>query len=170
MRIPPFYRYRQGMQMAGMFILGAVVGALLFNSVYIARMDSLFSINGELESKLDQAERDLKLLNEHKNQHSAIKTIQAYIENGRGKGGSAGAKLDSQVEAALKKRLLADLSVFIGNSIYEIDSESRLARKLLDNKIYTDVLGKDYMIEIRTMLVVEGILKVWVQATVRGLS
>lgn len=158
------------MQLAGMFILGAVVGALLFNSIYIARMDSLFGINGELESRLDQAERDLKLLNEHKNQHSAIKTIQAYIENGRGKGGTTDAKLDSQAEAALKKRLLADLSVFIGNSIYEIDSESRLARKLLDSKIYTDVLGKDYTIEIRTMLVVDGILKVWVQATVRGLS
>ena len=67
-------------------------------------------------------------------------------------------------KSELKRRLKKELSVFIGSSIYKIDYNAEMARLLLNGKIYTDVNGKDYSVEIKTMLIVENVLRVWFKA------
>ncbi|MNT94519.1 hypothetical protein D3C71_1533020 [compost metagenome] len=49
-----------------------------------------------------------------------------------------------------------------GRSVYEIDEDSKMARLLLSGKLYI-VRDKEYSVKIRTMLVVEGVLQIWVE-------
>ena len=51
--------------------------------------------------------------------------------------------------------------------MYEIDREARLARELLTGKVYKDK-DKNFNLEIKTVLVVENRLQVWVSVTLKG--
>lgn len=46
--------------------------------------------------------------------------------------------------------------------MFDIDSDGKLARLLLDSKIYL-AREKEYTVKIRTMLVMEGVLQIWVE-------
>lgn len=161
MRVPPFYRYMKGLQLAGVFILGMLIGAIVQNSIYIAQFQALVDLKSELEVKLEQYEQDIKRLNEFKNKHDVIKSIIPRIETEAGQN-TARPKIDQVTEAELIKRMKADLSPYIGKSIYEIDSDAQFARILLSRIIYKDVYGKDYAVEVKTMLVVDNVLHLWI--------
>ncbi|SFE51018.1 hypothetical protein SAMN04487969_103139 [Paenibacillus algorifonticola] len=162
MRLPPFEKYTKGLQMFGMLLLGMVVGAVVYNSLYQAQFEALISLKSELEIQLEQYEQDISNLKEFKHQHTVIKSILPRIELEAGQ--NAGRpQLDKMTEAELIRRIKADLSVFIGQSIYEIDSNAQFARKLLSKRVYNEVLEKDYEVEVKTMLVVDNVLQLWVK-------
>ncbi|MNC81422.1 hypothetical protein D3C75_1345470 [compost metagenome] len=46
--------------------------------------------------------------------------------------------------------------------MFDIDADGKLARLLLDGKIYIE-REKEYAVRIRTMLVMEGVLQIWVE-------
>lgn len=146
--------------MSGILLLGMLLGAIIYNSIYIARFEYIIIEKSELEAKLEQYEQDIKNLNQFKNQHTVIKSILPRIEAEAGQKTSR-PPIDKITEAELIKRVKEDLSVFIGQSIYEIDSNAQFARKVLERKVYRDVSGKDYSIEIKTMLVSDNVLHVW---------
>ncbi|GGG26493.1 hypothetical protein [Paenibacillus abyssi] len=168
MRVPQFERFRRTLQSAGVFLLGLIAGAVLFNSLYQFQLDALHDTIEELESRMEEKDRDNKKLTEFKDQHTVIKTIHPYIEENRAGRSSSAAGLDARVEAELKERIKNDLDGFTGRSIYEIGSDSWLARKLLDQKIYTNVYERDYQIHVKTMLIVDTALHVWVEAKVHN--
>ncbi|OBZ12361.1 hypothetical protein A7975_15145 [Bacillus sp. FJAT-26390] len=162
MRVPPFGRFVRGMQMGGMLILGMIIGAIVYNSLYLAEFQALIILKSELEVKLEQYEQDIRHLKEFKNQHTVIKSILPRIEKEAGQN-SGRPDLDQVTEAELLKRIKKDLQGFLGQSIYVIDSDAKFARKLLDKKVYMDVFNKDYTIEVKTILVVENVLHVWIK-------
>ncbi|PZD94249.1 hypothetical protein DNH61_17690 [Paenibacillus sambharensis] len=166
MRVPPFARFRRFSSSAGLFILGMIVGAAVYNGILVAKFEALVTQNGDLEVKLEQYEQEIRKLNRYKNQNSVIKTVHTHVERRRTEKTEQGS-LDAATEAALRKIIKEDLSVFEGRSIYEIDSDARFARLLLDRKVYT-VLGNDYTVEIKTALVVDNTLTVWVTAEPRA--
>ena len=49
-----------------------------------------------------------------------------------------------------------DLATLRGRNVFDIDADSKLTRSLLSDKIYT-VREKDYKVQIKTMLVMEGV-------------
>jgi hypothetical protein len=51
--------------------------------------------------------------------------------------------------------------------VYDIDSEARLARLLLNGKVYKGLKDAEYLVEIRTVLVADGTMTVWVTARPR---
>jgi hypothetical protein len=162
MRVPPFGRFVRGMQMVGVLILGMIIGAIVYNSLYLAEFESLIILKSELEVKLEQYEQDIRHLKEFKNQHTVIKSILPRIEKEAGQNSGRPA-LDQVTEAELLKRIKKDLQGFLGQSIYVIDSDAKFARKLLDKKVYMDVFNKDYTIEVKTILVVDNVLQVWIK-------
>ncbi|SFE22736.1 hypothetical protein SAMN05216378_2802 [Paenibacillus catalpae] len=162
MRIPQFERYVKGLQMLGVLLIGMLLGAIIYNSIYHAQFEALVNLKSDLEVKLEQYESDIKSLTKFKNQHTVIKSVLPRIEEEAGQNNDR-PKIDKVTEAELIKRIKADLSVFLGQSIYEIDTDAKLARRLLSNKIYTNVLGKDYSIDITTILVADNKLQVWVK-------
>ncbi|MDQ0061189.1 hypothetical protein [Paenibacillus harenae] len=162
MRLPPFYRFVRGLQLAGVLMLGMLIGAIVYNSIYIAQFERIVSLKSELEVQLEQYEQDIKHLKEFKNQHTVIKGIIPRIETEAGQNSSK-PNLDKVAEAELIKRIKEDLTPYIGKSIYEIDSDAQFARILLGRIVYNDVYGKDYAVEVKTMLVADNVLHLWVK-------
>jgi hypothetical protein len=164
MRVPPFGRFVRGMQMVGVLILGMIIGAIVYNSFYLAEFQSLIILKSELEMKLEQYEQDIQSLKQFKNQHTVIKSILPRIEKEPGQNPGK-PELGQVTEAELIKRIKKDLQGFLGQSIYVIDSNARFARQLLEKKIYMDVYNKDYAIEVKTILVVDNALQIWIKVS-----
>ncbi|RIX46334.1 hypothetical protein D3P08_26385 [Paenibacillus nanensis] len=161
MRVPPFERFVRGMQLFGALLLGMVLGAVVLNSLFVAQFQALYETQKELEDKLEQYEQDLDMLTQYKNQHTVIKSVQLRLEHD----GNKRVKLDKVTEAELIRRVKEDLAIFIGRNIYDIDSDAKLTRQLLGEKIYTDVNGKDFTVELRTVLLSEYKLQIWMTAS-----
>lgn len=163
MRLPPFDRFARGMQLFGVFLLGMVAGAVVLNTIFIAQFEALFHTKNELEVKLEQYEQDIKNLNQYRNQHTVIKSLQLRIAEDA-KSDLARSQLDKVTEAELIKKVKEDLSIFLGQSIYEIDSNAKFARRLLERKVYSDINGKDYIVELKTILLADNVLQIWMNA------
>ncbi|MBW7459312.1 hypothetical protein ACFOLF_09155 [Paenibacillus sepulcri] len=159
MRVPPFERYARFSQGAALLVVGAIIGAAVYQSIFFTSFNSLKNVTMEMEDKLQQYEDDIKRLNQFKDQHTVIKSIQPVLEEAREKPVSP--PLDELTKNELKKRIKEDLSVLIGRSIYDIDSDAKLARLLLESKVYMDVHGSNFRVGIKTMLVVDNVLRVW---------
>jgi len=160
MRMPQFERYASLMQGTAGFVVGLIVGAMVYHALFMTNFDLLKNINGQLEEKLNQYEKDIKQLNRFKDQHTVIKSVLPIMEN------DPKHKLDELTQVALKRKLRDNLEVLLGHSIYDIDSDAKIARLLLDQKVYTDIYKKDYTVQIKTMLVVDNVLRVWFKAQV----
>ena len=69
--------------------------------------------------------------------------------------------LDPVIIKELVRLVGDDLAALRGRNVFDIDADSKLTRSLLSDKIYT-VREKDYKVQIKTMLVMEGVLQIWV--------
>ncbi|PWV90556.1 hypothetical protein DFQ01_1424 [Paenibacillus cellulosilyticus] len=159
MRVPPFERYYRYVRYSVVLLLGSVIGAAVYHSIFMNNFNTVVRLNGQLKEQLEQSGRDIDDLKKLQHQHTVIKSIVPYIED-------EDKPLNVLVETELKKRLKEDLSVFIGKSIYSIDENADMARTLLKNKLYAGIRGADYRVSILTVLVVDNVLQVWARATV----
>ncbi|TYP71174.1 hypothetical protein [Paenibacillus methanolicus] len=165
MRVPPFERYAVLTQGAASFVVGAIVGAIFYHSIFTANFEAVMNANSDMEQQLSQYEVDLKELKQFKNKHSVIKSVLPLQEDTRDSEGEA-IVFDELTKAELKKRVRANLNALLGTSIYDIGTNSKIARLLLDDKVFTGIYGNSYTIEIKTMLVSDNVLQVWFQASV----
>lgn len=159
MRLPPFERYFRLMQLSGVFIIGLLVGAIILNTLHTAQFEALYNSRSELEEKIIQYEENIHNLSQYKSQHTVIKSLKLRIEDENNSAEKP--KLDTLTQNELLKQVREDLSIFIGQSIYDIDSNAQFARKILEKKVYTGVLNNDYTIEMKTVLLVDNTLQVW---------
>ncbi|WP_274652253.1 hypothetical protein [Paenibacillus humicola] len=162
MRVPQFERYARLSQGTALLIVGALIGALVYHSIFFMNFNALRTTNLELEERLIQSENDLEKLNQFKNQHTIIKSILPIMEESR-TGGGRNAGMNELTKSILRATIRKELGVLIGRSIYDIDSDAKLARLLLARKEYT-VQDKEYAVEIKTMLVADNVLRVWFTA------
>lgn len=154
MRIPPFKRYRHFSQITAVFVLGIVIGSVVYNAVFQSSYNILWLSNQDLELQIKQYEDDIKTLKKYNNQHTVIKEIKLRVEQ-------QDPPLDPVVVKEVIHQLGEDLEVLRGRNVFDIDQDSKVARMLLDRKIYK-VRDKEYSIQIKTMLVMEGMLQIWV--------
>ncbi|UNK17281.1 hypothetical protein MNQ98_22800 [Paenibacillus sp. N3/727] len=154
MRMPPFRRFRPFYQAASIFVLGMVIGSVVYNSLYHASYNKLWMNNKDLQVQILQYEEDIKTLKKYSKQPTVIREIKIRTEQ-------KSEPIDSLIEKEIVQMMGKDLAALRGRSIFDIDTDSKLTRSLLDDKIYT-VRDKDYKIKIRTMLVMEGVLQIWV--------
>lgn len=160
MRVPSFDRFQKIAQATAFFVCGMVVGSAVYGGLENDQMNRVILENYKLRDQLNSARDDLEQAEKIRNQN-VIRNIVVYIEEPPNK-----AKLDILTETELKRRLKEDLLIFVGRSIYNIDSDALFARKLLQKKIYDNIQDKDYVVSVKTVLVVEGKLQVWVEADV----
>lgn len=159
MRLPPFDRFVRGLQLVGVLVVGIIIGAIIANVLHAAYFEAFYKLRSELEAKLTQYEQDIQNLSQYKSQHTVIKSLKLRFEDESNEG--ARPRLDALTEKELMKQVRDDLSIFIGQSIYDIDSNAQFARKLLEKKIYTGVLDNDFTIELKTVLLVDNTLQIW---------
>lgn len=160
MRVPPFQRYRRFSQISAVFVLGMVVGAVIYNAIFHAGYNVLWLTNQELRLQIEQYRKDIKTLKKYNNTSTVIREIKLRTENSRSEEGAA--SLDPVSLKEIIRQMSSDLEPMRGRSIFDIDTDGKLARLLLDGKIYI-VREKEYAVNIRTMLVMEGVLQIWVE-------
>ncbi|MEC0333314.1 hypothetical protein NYE69_13440 [Paenibacillus sp. FSL R5-0527] len=151
---PEIKGFRRFLQLAAVFILGMVAGSIVYNVIYQTSYNVLWIQNKDLQIQLHQAEEDLRTLKKYNNRSTVIKEIKVRVEE-------RDPPLDSLAVKEVTKQLHDELEVLRGRNIFDIDSDAKMARTLLNRKIYI-VRDKEYSIQIKTMLVSEGVLQVWV--------
>lgn len=161
MRVPQFEHFGRGAQLFGVLLLGMVIGSAVYHSIYHHNFNLLLKRIGSLEEQLNNYKDEVEKLDKLKQTQTVIRRLLVHFEPD-----SDRKELDEIVGNELRKRLKKDLSVLIGRDMYRIGSDGQLARQLLHQKLYTDVHGNDYRVDIKTMLVVDGVLQLWVMATV----
>lgn len=160
MRLPPFHRYRRFTQIAAVFVMGMVVGGVVYNAIYHMGYNLLWLNNQEMRLQIEQYRSDILTLKKYNNTSTVIREIKIRTEDSKVKEGTDA--LDPVTVKEVLRRLMNDFEPLRGRSMFDIDSDSRLTRLLLDSKIYI-VRDKEYTIRIRTMLVMEGVLQIWVE-------
>lgn len=160
MRVPPFHRYRRFSQISAVFVLGMVAGSVLYNSIFHAGYNALWMDNLELRIEIEQYQKDIKTLKKYNNSSTVIREIKLRTESTTDKEGNEAP--DTVTEKEIISKMTTDLAPMRGRSMFEIDTDGKLARLLLDGKIYI-VRDKEYAVSIRTMLVMEGVLQIWVE-------
>jgi hypothetical protein len=148
------------MQVTAFFVCGVIVGSAVYSALRMKIVDQVILENIKLQDQLATMKKDLQQVQQLRKEN-VIRNIVFYIEEPQGK-----PALDILTETELKKRLEKDLKIFLGRSIYKIGSDSQLARNLLEQKIYDHIGDKDYAVSVKTMLVVDSVLQVWVEAKV----
>lgn len=159
MRLPPFERFVNFLSMSGSFIVGAIIGAIVLNSLHTVQFEAYYHDRLELQSKLIQYEQDIHNLSQYKSQHTVIKSLKLRIEEESNE--SNRPRLDSLTQSELLKQVREDLSILIGQSIYDIDTNAQFARKILEKKVYRNIFNQDFTIELKTVLLVDNTLQVW---------
>ena len=154
MRVPSAHRFRQFSQSAALLVLGMILGSILYNAIFHASYNQLWLTNQELLIQLRQYEDDIKTLKKYGTKQTVIREIKIRAEQ-------KDPPLDTVVEKEILQKVGDDLEVLRGRNVFEIDTDSKMARTLLDRKVY-NVRDKDYTIAIKTMLVSEGVLQIWI--------
>jgi len=154
-RWPSLQGFKRFMQFVGVLLLGIVIGSIAYNMVFQASYNQLWIENKDLQIKLFQLEEDNKTLRKYRNRSTVVKEIKVTIEE-------RDPPLDSLAVKEVVQTLQDELEVLRGRNIFDIDSDAKMARTLLNRKIYS-VRDKDYSIQIKTMLVSEGVLQIWVE-------
>lgn len=156
MRIPHTIRIRS--QLIAFLVLGMIIGCILYNAIFHASYNHLWLENQALLIELKQIEEDNKTLKKYSTQQTVIKEIKIRAEQ-------QDPPLDSLIIKEILRKVGRDVEVLRGRSVYEIDTDSKLTRALLNSKIYT-VRDKDYSIQIKTMLVAESVLQIWISVSI----
>ncbi|NUU63885.1 hypothetical protein [Paenibacillus agri] len=160
MRIPPFHRYRRFSQITAVFVVGMVVGGVVYNAIFHMTYNVLWLQNQDLLLQIDQYRKDIQTLKKYNNSSTVIREIKLRAEEGKIKEGEP--VMDPAIVKEIISKMSKDLAPMRGRSMFEIDTDGKLARLLLDGKIYI-VREKEYAVRIRTMLVMEGVLQIWVE-------
>lgn len=151
---PALKGFKRFMQLVAVFLLGMVAGSIVYNMIYQTSYNKLWVENKDLQIQLFQAEEDNKTLKKYRKHSTVIKEIQIRVEE-------RDPPLDTLAVKEVVQQLHGELEVLRGRSIFEIDSDAKMARTLLNRKIYL-VREKEYAIQVKTMLVSDGVLQVWV--------
>lgn len=158
-RVPPFSRFRQFTQISAIFVLGIVVGAVIYNAIFHVGFNVLWLHNQDLRVQIEQYQKDIQTLKKYNNTSTVIREIKIRSEESKSKEDTP---LDPVTIKLIISQMGKDLEPMRGRSMFDIDTDSKLVRLLLDGKLYI-VRDKEYSVKIRTMLVMEGVLQIWVE-------
>lgn len=158
-RVPPFSRFRRFTQISAIFMLGIVVGAVIYNAIFHVGYNVLWLQNQDLRVDIEQYQEDIKTLKKYNNTSTVIREIKIRSEESKSKEDNP---LDPVTVKLIISQMGSDLEPMRGRSMFDIDTDSKLVRLLLDGKLYI-VRDKEYSVKIRTMLVMEGVLQIWVE-------
>jgi hypothetical protein len=140
-------------------MLGIVVGAVIYNAIYHVGFNVLWLNNADLRVQIEQYQEDIKTLKKYNNTSTVIREIKIRSEESKAEGSTS---VDPVTLKLILSEIRSDLEPMRGRSMFDIDTDSKLVRLLLDGKLYI-VRDKEYSVKIRTMLVMEGVLQIWVE-------
>ncbi|MOA31403.1 hypothetical protein D3C78_1525580 [compost metagenome] len=135
------------------------MGAVIYNAIFHVGYNVLWLQNQDLRVDIEQYQEDIKTLKKYNNTSTVIREIKIRSEESKSKEDNP---LDPVTVKLIISQMGSDLEPMRGRSMFDIDTDSKLVRLLLDGKLYI-VRDKEYSVKIRTMLVMEGVLQIWVE-------
>ncbi|MCM3127309.1 hypothetical protein ACFQ3J_11730 [Paenibacillus provencensis] len=154
MRVPEYRRFRPFIQLSGVFVLGMIVGSIVYNAIFHASYNKLWLENKDLKIQEEQYIETINSLKKYSKRQTVIKEINIRAEE-------SDKAPDSVYVKEIIQLLSDELEVLRGRDVYNIDEYSKMTRIMLNKKTY-NVRGHSYSVKITTMLVMEGVLQVWV--------
>jgi hypothetical protein len=161
LKVPAFEQYSGLIQSTGLVIAGAIIGCAAFTAIYHHHLNSVLIQNKQLSSDNEKLMQDNETYKKSKNQMNIINRVEVVVESG-----DLGA-LDQVTEQELERRVRNDLNVIKGLKIATFSESPHIYQRLLAQKTYHDVSDKDYTVNVKTMLLIQTELKVWVAAKER---
>lgn len=140
-----------------LIMISSVMGAGVYHVVYLHQFNELIMMNIDLSDQLAHYKAETEDLLRYKNRKTIIRSIVPHVYKPFKE-----TSLPQMDEVEIRRRLLKDLSSLKGRNVFEIDEYSKLVEGVLAHKIYPRIHDKDYTIQLRTMLVTEGVLHVWI--------
>jgi hypothetical protein len=157
MRVPQFEAYEKSFAGVGLFLVGLIVGCALFMSIYQSNFSLLSIQNQQMRIELGQLKETNRNLNlkDKKSTQPDIHSIKVIFERK-----TEASKLDEVSENELRQKITQDLQFLNGTAIRKIKDEPLLYRNLLEGKTYHEIRERDYIINVRTLIVVDDELTV----------
>ncbi len=161
MRVPPFDHYEKWLAGVGLFIVGSIFGSALFMCLYQHNFSLLSIQNQHLRTEIDNLNMTNKNITDKQisDKKASIRTIKVVFEQK-----NEPKKLDELSENELRKKIVEDLKFLSGKAIVEIKDNPLLFRKLIDGKTYHNILERDYIIYVRSIILMQSELNVVVTA------
>jgi len=160
LKVPPFEHYTWLAKSTGLLIAGAVIGSAVFMSIYQHHLNLVIIQNRELKSSNEKLLQDLNDYKKTRNLHSTINQIDIVVESGDLN------PLDKVTVQEIERRVRSDLSVIKGQKISAFAESPHVYQRLLSQKTYHGILDKDYVVNMKAMLLIQSELRVWVVAQV----
>lgn len=158
MRVPSFEHFAGMVKSTGLLIAGAVIGSAVFMSIFHHNLNAALIKNRELQAENEKLIQDNNSYKKNRNQLSTINKIEVMVES------ADLDPLDKVTEKEIEKRVRNDLKVVIGLKVSTFAESPHIYQQLLSQKTYHAILDKDYLVNMKTMLLVQNELKVWVIA------
>lgn len=156
MKVPQFERYAHRLQAFALVICGAIIGAAIFMSITHHQLDYEIKMRRELQHQFDKLKEDNESLKIHRNKQSIIKSVHVMLEDR--------VQFDDMIVSEIEKRVEADLKSLRGMPIDQLEQSPQQIRELYGARMLPSIHQKDYVVEIRTIIVIYGDLKVWITA------
>jgi hypothetical protein len=161
MRVPPFSRYERFFAGFGIFIAGTIVGSAIFMVIYQYNFSLLSIQNQQMRTEIDNLITNKNLNLKQKNAtQTKIQSIHVLFEQK-----NELKRLDEISENELRKKIIQDLQFLNGKPVAQLKLDPLLYRNLIEGKTYHAIQERDYIINVRTLMVVETELTVIINAS-----
>ncbi|HEY0827292.1 MAG TPA: hypothetical protein VGE40_04305 [Bacilli bacterium] len=163
MRVPPFEQNVRLLQSAGIFLSGIIVGGALFMGMYHHNFNELYLDNMSLRKQAADLQEENDNLKLHKNNQTVINHVQIHLEKSSGPPNSQKAP-DPLTVKELERKTKQDMMFLVGHSVEDIPDFVQKTRGLMNRRIYPQINRKDYVVSIKTILVINGGIEIWIAA------
>lgn len=143
-----------------LIIIGIIIGASCYHVIFLHQFNEIMMRNIDLQDRLTHYKTETEDLLRFKNHHTIIKSLVIHIYKQPNH-----TIIPQADEMEIRRRLLKDLTGLKGRNVFHIDKYSKLIEGLLAHKIYPNIQSKNYTVLLRTMLVTEGVLHIWIDAS-----
>jgi hypothetical protein len=159
MRVPNWERFVHWSQGFALLICGMIIGAAVFMSITHHHLEAEITKSNALQSEIDDLLEDNEDLNMYKNKQTVIKSVRVGVDNPPGE-----KSLDDVIVNEIVQRVEDDLKKLKGQPISNIEQDPHQIRDIYGARLLPGIHGKDYLVEIHTLLVIYGELKIWISA------
>lgn len=142
----------------GLVAAGMVIGAALFMSVYQQNFSSLYMEKERLRMENEELKKTLEPYRKNQSQSSEIREIVVQLSVPPGSESP-----DEMTAIDLRRKLAADLDLLRGKPPETAAESLIVARRIIENKIYTLDKNTEYRMAVDIILIKSGVLTIWAE-------
>jgi hypothetical protein len=158
LKIPPFNHYRPFLAGFALFISGAIVGSAVYMSIHQRSYNILYVKMHNFQRENYDLQQDIESLKKTRNKQALINVVNVYLQTQENEEPFS-ADIQKELEGNVKK----ELKLVIGQKIAYVKDARPLYERLISQKIFM-IHEKKYAVEIKSMVLVQTELSVWITA------